>query len=135
KLPGCEVLARGVEPTTGDAPGESSAAWAEARKAITKGDLETATLKMCQAVTLHEQSAALETLALLYVTRQSPSEALKWVTKADSVRPGLLETQTLLGVIQSQLGKTDEALATWLSALHIKPEETERRQMIAKEDT
>jgi Meckel syndrome type 1 protein len=135
KLPGCDVLAKGVTARTADAPGEASAAWAEARKAIMKGDLETANLKMCEAVTLHDQSAAIEGLALLYVTRKSPSQGLAWLTRAEAVRPGQLETQTLLGVAQSQLGHEDEALTTWLTSLHIAPSEMERRQMVAKEDT
>ena len=134
-LPGCEQLAAGITPATNNPAGEASTAWKIARQAIVKGDLTTANQKMCEAVTLHPESAALEGLALLYVTRNSPSEALKWVQRAETVRPGQMETRNLLGDVYSQLGDSEKALEAWLLALKVKPEETERRQMIAKNDT
>lgn len=134
-LPGCEQLLRDFRPQMVDPLQEASIAWKEARDAIVKGDLSTAEEKMCVAVQLHPESAALESLALLYLNQQAPRRASTYLERAEKTRPDETETINLRGDIHSQLGDSEKALETWLRALKLQPDEMPRRRMAAQDFT
>lgn len=133
KVQRCEEFSF-VKPEVKDLIHEASQVWAEARALVVKGQVKRAHELMCQAVFLHSESAALEGLIMLLVTLEAPSEALRVIAQTEALRPLDRETQNLKGDALSMLGKTDEALAVWLSALNLKPEEVERRRGSAKDD-
>jgi Tfp pilus assembly protein PilF len=99
-----------------------------------KGEIAKANLAMCNAVALHPETPALEGLAMIYLTQNAPTQALVWIEKAEAIRPNVRETMTLHADILSFLGKPDEALALWLSALNIPADDLSRRRGIAAED-
>lgn len=133
KLASCDALLSGVTLTAPDPVQFASTKWRDAREAIVKGDLKRAHQSMCEAVKLHPESAAMEGLALLYVTKSSPAEALGWIERALAVRPNERETLNLKGDALSQQGDSTGALAVWLSALNVRETEMPRRRQVAKD--
>jgi tetratricopeptide (TPR) repeat protein len=133
ELGGCAPLLAGFEPRMVDPVQEASLAWKEAREQIVKGDLVAVERKMCEAVQLHPQSAALEGLAMLYLNQRAPRRALTYLEKAEAVRPGETETLNLRGDIHSQLGEGEQALSAWLRALKLDAGDAARRRMAALE--
>jgi len=120
RRPSCAaVLGEDVPKPGRDIVHEASTLWAEARKMIVAGRLDDAHKKMCQAVSLNPQSAAVEGLAGFYLDQFSLDEAEQWIKKAEAIRPGQRETQLLLGDIQGLRGNVVAARATWLNALKI----------------
>ena len=130
---GCDALLEGFEQQMVDPVQEASLAWKDAREAIVKGTLAVAERKMCEAVQLHGESAALEGLAMLYLTERAPKRALGYLERAEAARPETMELINLRGDILSQLGDADGALAAWLRALKLEPDEAGRRRAAARE--
>lgn len=126
-LPGCEQLAPGARPTTGDPVAEASGHWTLARKSIVKGDIEGASRAMCLAVAINPQSPAVEGLARLYTLAHSSAHALVWVERAIQLAPANRELLNLRGDAKSQLGQQEAATIDWLEAMGIRESETKRR--------
>lgn len=133
EVKGCDALLEGFEQQMVDPVQEASLAWKDAREAIVKGNLALAERKMCEAVQLHKESAALEGLAMLYLTERAPKRALGYLERAEATRPETMELINLRGDILSQLGDAEGALAAWLKALKLEPDETARRRAAARE--
>jgi Tfp pilus assembly protein PilF len=132
--PSCDSILGGKAPDPGADPlVTSSEAWAEARGAIVSADLKLANLKMCQAVALNPQSAAVEGLAHLYLRLRSHSEALKWADKAEQLRPGQLDIGNLKGDAFAFQGDAEKARAAWLLALNIESPEDPRIGAVSKD--
>lgn len=104
----------------------SSLIWNTARQLIVSGKISEAHIKMCQAVALNPNSAALEGLAQLYLRGHSMHQALLWLDKADAARPGQLELSNLRGDIYSLMGEADKSREIWLKALGIDATATSR---------
>lgn len=123
--PTCEAIVGADVPRPGrDIVHEASTLWAEARKMIVAGRLDDAHKKMCQAVSVNPESAAVEGLASFYVDQFSLEQAELWIKKAEAIRPGQRETMLLWGDVQSLRGKVAEARVTWLNALKIPESKT-----------
>lgn len=123
--PSCEAVLAGDVPRAGrDIVHEASQLWGEARKLIVLGKVADAHKKMCQAVAINPESAAVEGLAGLYVDLFSIAEAEVWVKKAEAVRPGQREMALLMGDIQALRGDVQSARSTWLNALKIQEAST-----------
>lgn len=132
--PTCQKLLGESPPQPGTDPvHEASLAWNEARKFIVGGKVDQAHQKMCEAVSLNSESAAVEGLAGLYLRLGAPEQALEWLDKAEELRPGRGEMRNLRGDIFSQMGKTEEARAIWLEMLAISPDETVRIAAVSKD--
>lgn len=131
-LPSCEELAPGVTATSADRVAEASPHWAEARRLIVKGDARGAATSMCRAVGINPESPALEGLTSLHVMSGSPTLAVAFANRALAIRPTDRETKNLRGDAFSQLGRADEALADWLSAIGLQPNEVVRRSAESK---
>lgn len=120
KRPSCETLLSGVTPQVGhDVVHQASLLWGEARKLIVAGKVAEAHRKMCGAVLLNPESAAVEGLAQLYLDMFSLDQAELWANKAEQLRPGQRDITVLLGDIYGMHGDVDKALGTWRAALKL----------------
>ncbi len=133
-LPGCETLVDasniGEEK---DPVYQASVVWQEARNMIVAGKLKDANLKMCEAVALNPESAAVEGLAALYLRLKSPKQALKWVERADELRPGQSEMGYVRGDIYSLMGRSEEARTIWLKTLNIPEDDSTRIAAVSRD--
>jgi tetratricopeptide (TPR) repeat protein len=130
----CTELVPNPKQGVRDPAAEGSVPWQAARKAIVRGDLVAAQTSMCEAAFINPASPALESLALLYITQNAPTEALLWLDKAEVVRPGVRDTLDLRATALTQLGKISEARSVWLKSLNIVDEDPGRRKGAADED-
>lgn len=128
KLPSCEDLLPTPPAPGRDPVAEASQQWKQAGQALVRGALSEAHQKMCLAVALHPESAALEGLALFALRSDAPQAALQWLERAQAVRPADREGQLLHGDILSFLGQTDRSLELQLQALGLSAEDTSRRR-------
>lgn len=132
--PSCEnLVAENPLEAEADPIQQASIVWNEARKAIVSGKLDEAQLKMCQAVTLNPESAAIEGLATLYLRQKSAKEALRWADKAEELRPGQSEMGYVRGDIYALMGEIEKAREIWLKTLNIPEEETTRIQAVSRD--
>lgn len=132
--PSCVELLSNRQPSPGPDPiTDASLVWAEARKLVVAGKLDAAHGKMCEAVSLYSESAAVEGLAHLYLDLQSPQRALEWVHRANELRPGQLEMGYLMGDIQSLQGKVEASRTTWLRTLNLSETDSARISAISRD--
>ncbi len=118
KKPSCETLLNGQVPPSGpDIEHDAAVIWGKARKLIVRGKVDEAHRRMCEAVAINPQSAAVEGLAGLYRDMFSVEQAEVWAKKAEELRPGQRETMLLMGDIYGMRGELEKARETWLSAL------------------
>jgi len=134
KAPTCAAVLGSSKPEAGKDPvHEASLIWAAARKLIVGGKLDEAHRKMCEAVSLNPESAAIEGLAQHYLAKYAPSEALRWIEKADKIRPNQTEMGFMRGDALSLMGQSEKALTVWLETLHIKSDESHRMKASSKD--
>ncbi len=133
-LPGCETLVDASQlGEEKDPVYQASVVWQEAREMIVAGKLKVANLKMCEAVALNPESAAVEGLAALYLRLKSPRQALKWVDRADELRPGQSEMGYVRGDIYSLMGRSQEARTIWLKTLNIPEDDSTRIAAVSRD--
>jgi tetratricopeptide (TPR) repeat protein len=134
KVQTCDELLGSHKPEPGSDPlRASSDVWAEARKAIVAAQLDEANIKMCQAVALNPESAAIEGLAHLYLRLGNTKQALVWGGKADKLRPGQLDIGYLIGEAYAFQGDLEKARSIWLQTLNVPPEDVTRIPPISKD--
>lgn len=118
--PGCEVLLGEEVPQGGrDLVHQASLLWGEARKLIVAGKVNEAHKKMCGAVILNPESAAVEGLAQLYLDMFSLEQAEQWANKAEQLRPGQRDIAVLKGDIYGMRGELDKARDMWRAAFKL----------------
>lgn len=72
-------------------------------------------------------------LGYLYYSQKQPTEAEPFLATAAKSQPKDFNTQYLLGVVRSQLGRTDDALRAWRTALTIRSDHVRLMQIMAVE--
>lgn len=94
-----------------------------------------------EAEKLWKQALALEpnlfsaafNLGYLYYSQRQFAEAEPLLTRAARLQPKDFNSHYLLGAVRSQLGRTDDALRAWRSALELKPDNLKLMQILAVE--
>jgi len=130
RKPSCEALLGSQVPKAGpDVVHEASLIWEKARKLIVAGKVDQAQQRMCEAVSLNPQSAAVEGLAGLYLEMLSLEQAEYWANRAEQIRPGQREVALIRGDILGMRGQLEPARSAWLGALRLN--ETNKSQVRA----
>lgn len=119
QVKGCEELIQNLAELKKLGADQGNISWANARKALVLGNLEEAHQYLCEASLLHPDGLAVEGLVELLLSKHAASKAQTWMTKALAARPERRKTLDLQGDLLSQLGKADDAKATWAQALKI----------------
>jgi len=129
-LPTCDELIADEEALKLGGMAQAKLSWSGAKTALMRGELGRAQLLMCEAVTIYPESLAWEGLIDLAITQGAPQSASLWVSRALALRGERGRTLLLVGDIQSQLGQTKTALASWAQALGVDPTDSETLRQV-----
>jgi Tfp pilus assembly protein PilF len=131
RRPSCEELLGAATPK-GESKERSLSYWKRARSLLMQGKSGEALEMMCLAGLYDKTGPATEGLSQQYLAERSLEQAERWVKLSLATDPERRRSKELLGDVQSQQGKVEQARKTWLSSMSLSGEETRTLRAISR---